>query len=156
VRPRPWRRRAFASFLGSALAALQGGAACAPHLTCPWTQVSDVTVQPATACLSVSVAPFDDNPLDDPGGCADPSLVVANDCAEPLAISDMNVSLVEDGGSLYCPDGDYGCGTVGDSPAFVIPAGSTSEVLVAGFGAATYVLPALLGSQPITISFSTR
>ena len=93
MRSRPCRRHAFASVLGSALAALQGGAACAPHLTCPWTQVSDVTVEPATACLSVSVAPFDDNPLDDPGGCADPSLVVANDCAEALTISDMNVTV---------------------------------------------------------------
>jgi hypothetical protein len=135
----------FVTFAGLA-SSLALASACFPlGGGCPWTEVSPVTVQPATSCLTITV----ENPNGGGsfGGCVSPDLSITNACADALVLDGSNLRLL----------GPNGLPVEQDAGSVSIAAGSTGVVdvdLTSSTGAQS--VKGTLGAQPVTLSFTTQ
>jgi hypothetical protein len=113
---------------------------------CPWTHASGVTITPSESCLSAHVlnaAPGDD----ELGGCVVPDLEVTNSCADPLTIP--NAFALNGSGTMLASDAGV--------MSVTIDAGATGAFQLASTEptGATYDVSAMLGTQVVTLSFTT-
>ncbi len=111
--------------------ALSGVSACTTG-GCVWTESSDLTVLPATPCLELTTPTAEDS-------CVNPEIVGVNQCTEAFVV---DAAWTEDGTTLTVAPGD----------SFVLE--PSMDMADDSNGAYAFEIPATVGTEAITISFT--
>lgn len=106
---------------------------------CPWTETSEVTIDPATACLALQVADSSGTPPST--GCVNPVLYGQNGCGETLTIP-----------AAWSATGADAVFDAGAEVETEIDLGSTA----AQDGVYEFAVSATMGGDPITIWFTAE